>query len=111
MVHHALAHLHQRVLGVTGLAGVGEVLVEIGIAQLSAEPGLVPEEKRKQHQRQSKQRDEEVSSSAGAAVSPRSLLWSHRLWSHRPWSHQGLMIPVAYASPPARGRRSTRRPW
>ena len=44
-----LADLYERVLRVTRFAAIGEVGVEIGVAELAAEPGAVPEEKRQQY--------------------------------------------------------------
>jgi hypothetical protein len=50
MAGEAFAELHEGVLGVTGLGGVGEVLVDVGIGELAAEPGVVPKQEREQDQ-------------------------------------------------------------
>src|SRR5476649_212256 len=84
MAREALADLHQRMLRVARLGAVRKVPVQIRVAQLAAEPGSIPEEKRERHQRQDEQRDQKVSSSAGTAVRRGRL-----------WSHPKLMIPQA----------------
>ena len=47
-VRHALAQLHEGVLDVARLGAIGKVGVEVGIAELAAEPGVIPEEKGKE---------------------------------------------------------------
>src|SRR5205085_2119580 len=73
-VRDTLAELHQRMLRVPRL-GVTEVLIEVRIAKLPAEPGVVPEQERKQHHGQGKERDQQVGSPAGTAAGPGSR-WS-----------------------------------
>jgi hypothetical protein len=64
----ALADLHEGVLGMSGLAAVGEIFIELRIGQLAAEPGLIPEKERKQNHQESEKRDKKVCFPAGAAV-------------------------------------------
>src|ERR1035438_693843 len=67
MAGEAFAEVHQRVLGMTGLGGVGEVLVQIGIGELAAEPGVIPEKEREQDQGEREYRDQPICFAAGAA--------------------------------------------
>ncbi len=63
----ALAHLYQGVLGVAGMEGVGEVFGELGVGELAAEPGFIPEEKRQKDEQEGQGGDEDVGFFAGAA--------------------------------------------
>ncbi len=57
-VRHALAQLHEGVLDMAWFGAVGKVRVEVGIAELAAKPGVVPEEKGKQDQGEGEERDQ-----------------------------------------------------
>ena len=57
-VRNALAQLHESVLDVARLGAIGKVGVEVGIAELAAEPGVVPKEKGKQDQGEGEERDQ-----------------------------------------------------
>ena len=46
-VRHALAQLYQRMLNVARLSAIGEICVQVRIAELAPEPRVVPEEKGK----------------------------------------------------------------
>ena len=59
------ADLNQRVLRVAGFRGIGKVLIDIRVGELAAEPGVVPEEKREQHQQDGEEGNEEIGFFAG----------------------------------------------
>ena len=46
MTRHALAQLHQRMLDVTRLLPIVEVLVQLLVGELPSEPGVPPEQER-----------------------------------------------------------------
>ena len=54
-VRNAFAELYERMLYVAGLGAIGEIGVEVGIAELAAEPGVVPKQKGEQHEGQGEQ--------------------------------------------------------
>ena len=75
----ALAELDQGMLRAAGFGTIGEVPVQIGVAQFAAEPGVVPEEERKEHQEQREDRNQEVRFPAGTAVGRGGIRWHERL--------------------------------
>ena len=60
MPRQAVAELHQRVLRMAGLGRVREISIQVARRERTAKPGVIPEQKRKQHQQQGEERDEQI---------------------------------------------------
>ena len=57
-VRNPLVHLHQRLLNMARLGAIGEVGVEVRIAEFASEPRAVPEQEGEQYQREREQDDQ-----------------------------------------------------